>query len=142
MNTGSERGVGMQHTGTGGVAGGGGGSASAGSALQSMSSGMNAHNNNSDNNLLLADDNNNKGDQKEDESTYFEHFVEKACDAYLILRTHKNELIEFACLAFSYIYDKKLIQDFLNRKLQSKLSDAKARKLRENVLFFFICECL
>ena len=58
----------------------------------------------------------------------YEKFIELACNAFLLLRYHHEELINFACLAFSYVVDYKVIKHHMQRRLKLQMTEDEARE--------------
>jgi len=58
----------------------------------------------------------------------YEVFIDLACHAFLQLRSNHEELINFACLAFSYVVDYKVIRHHMHRRLKLQFTDEQARE--------------
>lgn len=62
-------------------------------------------------------------------------FIELAIEAHSVLRLFSKELIDFTTMAFSNLYQPKIIHQYISKKLRLKLNDDKAKNwLRKKLL--------
>ena len=65
----------------------------------------------------------------------YKNFVELAIEAHQILRLYHKELIDFASIAFAYIYKPTIIHQYISKKLRLKLNDNKSKNwLRKKLI--------
>ncbi len=58
----------------------------------------------------------------------YEVFINLACNSFLLLRKHADELINFTCLAFSYVIDYNVIKAHMRRRLKLEKTEDEARE--------------